>query len=125
VFSVMVGFIGVMIVLISSRQTLLTLRADTFRARGNRLIRRTRHPVMFWMNVGGIAVLGIIGLALIGNPFWWPSCVCLPSQLDKAAFQNLSMSNALFPTNNKQTDSVCSTALAVLATRRVAGGFTH
>jgi hypothetical protein len=25
----------------------------------------TRHPVMFWMNVGGLAVLGIIGLALI------------------------------------------------------------
>jgi hypothetical protein len=64
VFSV-VGFIGVMILLISSRQTLLTLRADTFRARGDRLIRRTRHPVMFWMNVGGLAVLGIIGLALI------------------------------------------------------------
>jgi hypothetical protein len=64
-FSVFIGFIGVMILLISSRQTLLTLRADTFRARGDRLIRRTRHPVMFWMNVGGIAVLGIIGLTLI------------------------------------------------------------
>jgi hypothetical protein len=63
--SVLVGLIGVTILLISSRQTLLTLRADTFRARGDRLIRRTRHPVMFWMNVGGLAVLGIIGLALI------------------------------------------------------------
>jgi hypothetical protein len=65
VSSVLVGLIGVTILLISSRQTLLTLRADTFRARGDRLIRRTRHPVMFWMNVGGLAVLGIIGLALI------------------------------------------------------------
>lgn len=64
-FSVLVGFIGVMILLISSRQALLTFRADSFHARGNRLIRRTRHPVMFWMNVGGLAVLGIIGLALI------------------------------------------------------------
>jgi hypothetical protein len=52
-FNVFVGFSGVMIFLVSSCQAFLTVRADSFRACGNRLIIRTRHPVIFWMNVGG------------------------------------------------------------------------
>lgn len=64
-FNVFLGFIGVVIFLVSSWQVFVTFRADSFRARGNRLILRSRHPVMFWMNVGGLATLGVIGLALV------------------------------------------------------------
>ena len=64
-FKVFLGFIGVLIVLISLWQAFVTFRANSFRARGNRLIIRSPHPVMFWMNVGGLATLGVIGLALI------------------------------------------------------------
>jgi hypothetical protein len=64
-FNVLVGLFGIVILLISSWQALLTFRADSFHARGNGLIRRSRHPLMFWMNVAGLAGLAVIGVALI------------------------------------------------------------
>ena len=68
-FNFFLGFTGVMIFLVSSWQAFVTFRADSFRARGNRLILRSRHPVMFWMNVGGLATLSVIGLTLICSFF--------------------------------------------------------
>ena len=73
-FNVFLGFTGVMIFLVSSWQAFVTFRANSFRARGNRLILRSRHPVMFWINVGGLATLSVIGLTLICWSFFvvWP-----------------------------------------------------
>ena len=49
----------------SSRQIFLTLRDGLLRARGNRLIKREAHPIMFWVNFGGLVVVGILGVASI------------------------------------------------------------
>ena len=56
---------GLAIVLISSRQVFLMFRDGSFRARGNRLIARNAHPIIFWMNFIGHMFLGIVGAALI------------------------------------------------------------
>jgi hypothetical protein len=64
-FNVFLGLMGVLILLVSSGQAILAFRAASFRARGNRLIVRTRHPVMFWMNDGGLATLGAFGAGLL------------------------------------------------------------
>ncbi len=56
---------GLAILLVSFRQMFLMLRDGSFRARGNRLIVRNGHPVIFWMNLVGLVLFGLIGAALI------------------------------------------------------------
>jgi hypothetical protein len=56
---------GVAILLVSSRQMFLMFRDGSFRARGNRLIVRDAHPFIFWMNLVGLALLGVVGAALV------------------------------------------------------------
>ncbi len=56
---------GLAILLVSFRQTFLMFRDGSFRARGNRLIVRNGHPVIFWMNLVGLVLFGLIGAALI------------------------------------------------------------
>ena len=56
---------GLAIVLVSSRQMILMFRHGSFRARGNRLIVRNAHPIIFWTNLVGLMLFGIIGAALI------------------------------------------------------------
>ena len=60
---------GLAILLVSSRQSLRMFRDGSFRARGNRLIVRNAHPMIFWMNFVGLVLFGAIGVALI--------CSCL------------------------------------------------
>jgi len=56
---------GLAILLVSSRQVFLMFRDGSFRARGNRLIVRNAHPIIFWMNFVGLVLFGIVGVALI------------------------------------------------------------
>jgi hypothetical protein len=54
---------GVALAIVAVWQFVVTLRSGTFRARGGRTIRRARHPIMFWANVTGLAIVMVIGLA--------------------------------------------------------------
>ena len=63
--NVLLFLIGLAIVLVSSHQVFLMFRDGSFRARGNRLIVHKAHPVIFWMNFVGLALFGIVGVALI------------------------------------------------------------
>jgi hypothetical protein len=56
---------GLAIVLVGSRQVFLMFRDGSFRARGNRVIIRNAHPIIFWMNFIGLVLFGIVGVALI------------------------------------------------------------
>jgi hypothetical protein len=56
---------GLAILLVSFRQMFLMFRGGSFRARDNRLILRSEHPVIFWMNFVGVVLFGVIGVALI------------------------------------------------------------
>jgi hypothetical protein len=56
---------GVAILLVISRQVLLMFRDGSFRARGNRLIVRNVHCIIFWMNFIGLVLFGVVGIALI------------------------------------------------------------
>ena len=56
---------GLAILLVSYRQMFLMFHEGSFRARGNRLIERNAHPVIFWMNLVGLVLLGVVGAALI------------------------------------------------------------
>jgi hypothetical protein len=56
---------GLAVILVCSHQIFLLFRDDSFRARGNRLIVRGAHPLMFWMNLVGLLLFGAIGAALI------------------------------------------------------------
>ena len=56
---------GLSILLVSSRQVFLMFRGGSFRARGNRLIVRNAHPIIFWMNFVGLVLFGVVGVALI------------------------------------------------------------
>jgi hypothetical protein len=56
---------GLAILLVCSRQMFLMFRDGSFRARGNRLIVRNLHPIIFWMNLVGLVLFGIIGAAVI------------------------------------------------------------
>jgi hypothetical protein len=56
---------GLAVLLVSSHQMFLMFREGSFRARGNRLIVRNAHPVIFWMNFVGLMLLSIVGAALI------------------------------------------------------------
>ena len=55
-FSVLLGIL----MIISFRQIALMFRDGSFRARGNRLIRREAHPVMFLMNCAALSLLIVI-----------------------------------------------------------------
>ena len=57
---------GIVILLAGSRQVFLMLRTGSFRARGNRLIVRSAHPIMFFMNLVGIVLFTAIGAAVLG-----------------------------------------------------------
>ena len=57
--------VGLTMLFMSSRQMFLTLRDGFLRARGNRLIKREAHPIMFWVNFGGLVVVGILGVVTI------------------------------------------------------------
>jgi hypothetical protein len=65
VIKVLLVVIGLTMLFMSLRQMFLTLRDGFLRARGNRLIKRKRHPIMFWFNFGGLVVVGILGVASI------------------------------------------------------------
>ena len=56
---------GLAILLVSFRQMFLMFRDGSFRARGNRLIVRNGYLVIFWMNLVGLVLFGLIGAALI------------------------------------------------------------
>jgi hypothetical protein len=56
---------GLAVLLVSSRQMFLMFRDGSFRARGNRLILRNVHPIIFWMNFIGLTLSGVLGAALI------------------------------------------------------------
>ena len=56
---------GLAILSVSSHQVYRMFRDGRFRARGNRLILRNAHPVVFWMNFVGLALFGVVGVALI------------------------------------------------------------
>jgi hypothetical protein len=56
---------GLAILLVSSRQVFLMFRDGSFRARGNRLIVRNAHPIIFWMTFVGLVLFGIVGVALM------------------------------------------------------------
>ena len=56
---------GLAILLVSFRQMFLMFRDGSFRARGNRLIVRNGHPIIFWTNFVGLVLFGVIGAALI------------------------------------------------------------
>jgi hypothetical protein len=56
---------GLAVLLVSSREMFLMFRDGSFRARGNRLIVRNVHPIIFWMNFVGLMLLGVVGAALI------------------------------------------------------------
>jgi hypothetical protein len=56
---------GLAILSVSARQMFVMFRDGSFRARGNRRIVRTAHPVMFWMNFAGLMLFGVVGVALI------------------------------------------------------------
>ena len=56
---------GLAILSVSSHQVYRMFRDGSFRARGNRLILRNAHPVVFWMNFVGLALFGVIGITLI------------------------------------------------------------
>ena len=56
---------GLVVLVISSRQMYLMFRDGSFRARGNRLIVRNAHPMIFWMNFVGLVLFGVVGVALI------------------------------------------------------------
>ena len=57
---------GVLMISISFRQIFLMLRDGSFRARGNRLIRRNAHPVMFLMNFAALSLL----IVIVGVLLW-------------------------------------------------------
>ena len=56
---------GLAILVVCSRQMFLMFRNGSFRARGDRLIVRDAHPIVFWMNLVGLLLFGVIGAALI------------------------------------------------------------
>jgi len=56
---------GLAILSVSTRQVFAVFRDGSFRARGNRLIVRSAHPIMFWMNLVGLLLFGAVGLALV------------------------------------------------------------
>jgi len=61
----MLAVIGVTALIMGSRQLFLTLRHGSFLARGNRLILRKAHPIIFWINFGALSFDSVIGAALI------------------------------------------------------------
>jgi hypothetical protein len=65
VIRVILAVIGVTTLIMGSRQLFVTLRDGSFRARGNRLIRRKGHPIIFWINFGALSFVSLIGAALI------------------------------------------------------------
>lgn len=65
----LIEIIGLAIVITSLREMILSFRRGSFRARGGRTIRRSIHPVMFWVNFGGLFTVFILGSALIGLSF--------------------------------------------------------
>jgi hypothetical protein len=61
----MLAVVGVTALIMGSWQFFLTLRDGSFRARGNRLIRRKAHPIIFWINFGALLFVSVIGAAMI------------------------------------------------------------
>ncbi|HVY56383.1 MAG TPA: hypothetical protein VHA77_00875 [Xanthobacteraceae bacterium] len=68
----MISLLGILALALSGWGMARTLRTNAFVARSNRHIRRAHHPVMFWMNFGGMLLLGIIGVALAWIGFTSP-----------------------------------------------------
>jgi hypothetical protein len=57
--------IGVAMIIMGTRQMFQTLRTGRLRARGGRIIRRKNHPVMFWLNFGGLLIICVLGVVSI------------------------------------------------------------
>jgi hypothetical protein len=60
VIKLLIVLLGVLMIFVSFRQIFLMFGDGYFRARGNRLIRREAHPVMFWMNFAALSLLIVI-----------------------------------------------------------------
>ncbi|WP_426442385.1 hypothetical protein [Bradyrhizobium genosp. P] len=58
---VLLLLVGLAILLVSLRQMFLMFRDGSFRARGNRLLARSAHPIIFWMNLVGLVLFGVVG----------------------------------------------------------------
>ena len=63
--SALIGAGGVVLMVVAFYALGLTLGHGAFRARGNRLIARYKHPIPFWLNAAGISILVGIGFGLI------------------------------------------------------------
>jgi hypothetical protein len=61
----LLGGIGLAMLVASLRQMVLTLRDGRLRARGGRIIKRGSHPVMFWLNFGGLGIVAVLGVAAV------------------------------------------------------------
>jgi hypothetical protein len=65
VIKILLVMIGGTMLLTGSWQMILTLRDGTIRARGARVIKRKSHPIIFWLNFGGLVIVCILGVALV------------------------------------------------------------
>ncbi len=62
----LIGLLGVSTIFASVRQIFQMFRDSSFRARGNRLIKRDVHPMMFLMNFAALSLF-----ILIVGAFLW------------------------------------------------------
>jgi nitric oxide reductase large subunit len=56
---------GLAILSLCLHQMVVVFRDGSFRARGNRLIKRSTHPIIFWMNLIGLVLFGVGGVVLV------------------------------------------------------------
>ncbi|WP_143201563.1 hypothetical protein [Bradyrhizobium sp. NAS96.2] len=63
---VLLLLVGLAILSVSFWQMFLMFREASFRARGNRLITRSAHPLNLKMILVGLVLFGALGAALIG-----------------------------------------------------------
>ena len=63
--NVLLALMGAALIIMSSRQMFLSLRSGSSRLRGGRIIKRKNHPVIFWISIGGLIVVCILGCWLI------------------------------------------------------------
>jgi hypothetical protein len=65
VINVLLAVIGIAILFIGLWQIFVTLSSGSFRARGDRLISRNAHPIIFWSNFAALSFVSLIGATLI------------------------------------------------------------
>src|SRR5262245_7490297 len=60
-----VAAIGTAMIIMGATQMFQTLRTGRLRARGGRIIKRKKNPVMFWLNFGGLIIVCVLGVVSI------------------------------------------------------------